>query len=293
MSNGRWIKLYRKFLEWPLFKSSPSAVCVFIDLLLTVDASGETRGTRLASVMEIAAETGLSEKTVRTALSRLVKDGSVSVGYRNGNRHSPVKALFTVVKWNEYQPYSTPVKITEPEPSTPVNITEVKQVTPVNITEDSGKNYQTSIPYNKDIIDINTENNTHTIENSGSVCVIDKAKKLANELWAIYPRKQDMSEAFSEVVHAAEREPDFEVFREKAVAAVSALRDITNGATDERKRFIPKMSTFFRKGSYMDDPETWRMQFGVFDARHGHGGYDFGIPVETQDKEQVEDVGKF
>ena len=84
--NG-WIKLHRKTLDWPWFKY-PNVAHIFQYCLLkaTFTARRALVGAQTVDLLPgqfvfgrkvAAAETGLSEQNVRTAIRKLVQDGSV------------------------------------------------------------------------------------------------------------------------------------------------------------------------------------------------------------------------
>lgn len=104
--------------------------------------------------------------------------------------------------------------------------------------------------------------------------------KLANDLWNIYPRKQDMIPSLSAVIRAIEREGDFGTFKALATAAVAKFAEITAKWEQADRRYIPKMSTFFDNASYRDDPSSWERN-----DKPSHGGYDFtGMKPVTQEE---------
>lgn len=88
MDNG-WIKLYRSLTEWEWYDNIPTKT-LWLHLLLTCnwqDAKwhGQTikAGQRVTSIGHLARETGLSERSVRTALEHLKSTGEVTTKSTN------------------------------------------------------------------------------------------------------------------------------------------------------------------------------------------------------------------
>ena len=102
--NIGWIKLFtRKFLNWGWYTDTP-VKCVFLHCLLRADHPDTTykgvpvkRGQFATTIPTLSKELGLSEQTVRTALSKLTSDHSI-------NRQSTNRfTLITVENWGKYQ----------------------------------------------------------------------------------------------------------------------------------------------------------------------------------------------
>lgn len=98
-----WIKLYRSLLDWCWFKDA-NTLQVFIYLLLkanTKDCGFQKitvkRGEFVASYTTICAATGLSIRSVRTAISHLKATGEVTV-----TQH-PKFSVFSIEKYELYQ----------------------------------------------------------------------------------------------------------------------------------------------------------------------------------------------
>lgn len=79
-----YIRLYRKIGEWRWYDDKPTLI-LFLHLLITVNWKDEAwhdimirRGQRLCSLPILAKETGLSERSVRTAISHLKSTGEVT-----------------------------------------------------------------------------------------------------------------------------------------------------------------------------------------------------------------------
>lgn len=103
MGVGGHIKIDRRILEWEWY-SDINTCRVFIHLLLKANwkdgrfqGTEVPRGSLVTSYSNLAKDTGLSVKNVRTALNHLETTGEVAV-----NRH-PKFSVVTVKKYNLYQ----------------------------------------------------------------------------------------------------------------------------------------------------------------------------------------------
>ena len=100
---GGWVKVFRDFTAWEWY-SDINVSRLFFHLLLTVNHK-ETRwqgqtikaGEKVTSMGNLAAETGLSVKQVRTALDKLKNSGCVTC--KRTNKWT----LISVVNWGKYQ----------------------------------------------------------------------------------------------------------------------------------------------------------------------------------------------
>ena len=98
-----YIRLYRKIGEWRWYDDKPTLI-LFIHLLITVNWKDEAwhdimirRGQRLCSLPILAKETGLSIKSVRTALSHLKETGEVA------DQSTSKYRIVTVNNFDKYQ----------------------------------------------------------------------------------------------------------------------------------------------------------------------------------------------
>ena len=98
-----WIKLNRKFLEWEWYGKS-EMVHLFLHLLLNANTVDERwqgmvikRGQLVTSYDILHTETGLSIRTLRTCISRLIKTGEVE-------REATNKfSIITICNYESYQ----------------------------------------------------------------------------------------------------------------------------------------------------------------------------------------------
>ena len=102
MTHG-WVKLHRKLLSWEWYKDSET-LHLFIHLLLKANhAAGKWqgievgRGELVTGRSSLSAETGLSDRSLRTRLTRLKNSGEILI--RTTSRYS----IVTIINYNEYQ----------------------------------------------------------------------------------------------------------------------------------------------------------------------------------------------
>ena len=99
-----WICLHRKVTSWKFYRN-PKAAHLFIHLLLSANYADSItggisikRGQLASSRQRLSKETGISERAIRTRLSRLVKSGEITV--RPTSRFS----VITICNYSQYQP---------------------------------------------------------------------------------------------------------------------------------------------------------------------------------------------
>ena len=101
--NKGWIKIHRRLLDWEWY-SDTNMVRLFLHLLLKANSSDRRwqgrevpRGSLVTSRATLQAETGLSQKTIRTCLARLIATGEIEV--EATNRFS----IITICNFDNYQ----------------------------------------------------------------------------------------------------------------------------------------------------------------------------------------------
>lgn len=101
--NKGWIKIHRKILDWEWY-SHESVFRVFTHLLLTVNHEDKKwqgmvikAGQKVTSLAHLANETGLTVRSVRTALENLKTTGELTI--KTTNRFT----LISIDKWSDYQ----------------------------------------------------------------------------------------------------------------------------------------------------------------------------------------------
>lgn len=104
MNNG-YVKIYRKFINWEWY-TDVNVKILFLHLLLTANHKPHkwrgkiiNPGQRVTSYSNLAAETGLTVKQVRTALNKLKSTGEVASESTN------LYTVITVANWALYQSY--------------------------------------------------------------------------------------------------------------------------------------------------------------------------------------------
>ena len=102
-SDGEYIKLYRKLINWEWYQDINTKT-LFLHLLLKAnwkDGSWQgisyKRGQLIASMNTLAVETGLTFEQVRTAIKHLKSTGEITY------EKIPKGGLFTVVEYNRFQ----------------------------------------------------------------------------------------------------------------------------------------------------------------------------------------------
>ena len=98
-----FVKIDRKITKWRWYKDT-STFKIFLHLILTANYEDREfedivikRGQRVASIRSLAAESGLTEKNVRTAIKHLKATGEVA------SLSTPKYTVFTVVNYEKYQ----------------------------------------------------------------------------------------------------------------------------------------------------------------------------------------------
>ena len=102
-SDGEFIKLYRKLINWEWYQDV-NTKALFIHCLLRANWKPGNwkgihyeRGQFITSLNTLAAETGLSFSQVRTALRNLIKTGEVTSSSQGRNR------IITIHLYDSYQ----------------------------------------------------------------------------------------------------------------------------------------------------------------------------------------------
>jgi hypothetical protein len=108
MNDIGWIKLHRKLIDWEWYKDV-NTFKLFLHLLLKANTEtkkwqGQTinRGQLITSLKNLSHETGLTEKEVRTAISKLEKTKEV------GKQTTSVNTTLTILNYDLYQSMGKP-----------------------------------------------------------------------------------------------------------------------------------------------------------------------------------------
>jgi hypothetical protein len=104
VTDGRgWYKTYRQIEEWEWYKT-PHMFHLFSHLLNRANFEDKKwqgkiikRGEFVTSVQHLSDETGISNKSIRTCLSRLKFTGEISV--KSANKYS----IISIIKYDSYQ----------------------------------------------------------------------------------------------------------------------------------------------------------------------------------------------
>lgn len=262
-----WIKLHRKMLQWQWWGDVVTSR-VFLYLLLAADYDG----TLKTNLSDISKESRIYLNGVRKAVNNLVSTGEIEVVRKNANDKVQT---FVIKNWSAYQATSAlPKKEGNDDSALP-------------------KKEGSSPPYEQEL-------NTRKILSppvSPPVAVDVRKKspypldwqKFADELWTIYPRRENYQSSMLAVMDAIEESGDFPAFSRAVRAAVEKYRDAVARWPAAERKYIPLMSTFFRNKKYMDDPETWRSG-----GRTGIGSYqgEYRMTGRIVTKEELEKTGE-
>lgn len=108
MNDIGWIKIHRKLIDWEWYKDV-NTFKLFMHLLLKANIETKkwqgltiNRGQLITSLKNLSHETGLTEKEVRTALSKLEKTKEV------GKQSSSVNTTLTMLNYDLYQSMGKP-----------------------------------------------------------------------------------------------------------------------------------------------------------------------------------------
>lgn len=98
-----WIKLHRKILEWE-WLAIPEMVSLYLYLLLTANHEEKEwqgqkiyRGQTIIGRKQLNQKLGISERKIRTCLTRLKTTNEIAI--KTTNRYS----IITIIKYNDYQ----------------------------------------------------------------------------------------------------------------------------------------------------------------------------------------------
>jgi hypothetical protein len=102
MSDG-WIKLHRKFRDWGWYKK-PETAMLFIELLLSANSKPQEwngmiiqRGQVVTSRESLSRALGISQRSIRTGLTRLKSTSEVTI--ETTNKYS----IITICNYDKYQ----------------------------------------------------------------------------------------------------------------------------------------------------------------------------------------------
>lgn len=253
-----WIKLHRKFTEWEWY-TDINTKSLFLHLLLCANhrdskyqGKDVKRGQIVTGRKKLSVDTGISEQSIRTSLTKLVSTNEITIETTNQN------SLITIIKYDLYQRNDiNSEQSTSGQPAEqPTNQPTINQqlTTNKNIKEyKEEKNKERS-----DFFDENNEveNVSPSIEfgkrfiNSGYIDS-DEWRNLTNEISSFFSISEiHQSNHYSQIgnfVRLQESKGNIEYLKKQFYA----YRDIKKGS---EKRFIHKWYTYIgsKEKSYED-----------------------------------------
>ena len=127
--NGKWIKIFTKFLNWEWYKDQ-NTKALFIHCLLKAnwkDGKFEghdiPRGSFVTGRKKLAQELGLSEQEIRTALKHLISTKELTI--KKTNKFS----IISIVKFEIYQQVNQQInqQLTNNHPTTNQQLTTIEE----------------------------------------------------------------------------------------------------------------------------------------------------------------------
>ena len=198
-----YVKISRKILDWEWYTDINTKV-LFLHILLKANwkpsrfqGTEVPRGSLVTSQQNMATETGLTIKNVRTALKHLENTGEVTV-----SRH-PKFSVITVKNYNQYQSSGSQMAVDgQSDGSRGATIEEGKKERKEEYNKSPKGDYESGTP-----------------ENS----IYATIRELYNSVCGSYPRLVKMSEARKKAINARIRagytREDFRILFEKAEAS--------------------------------------------------------------------------
>ena len=198
-----YVKISRKILEWEWYTDANTKV-LFLHILLKANWKDGRfqgvevpRGSFVTSLQNLAAETGLTVRNVRTALKHLENTGEVT-----SNRHAKFSVI-TVKNYDRYQSSDTQVTVNRQASDSQVTtIEEGKKERKEEYNKSPKGDYESGTP-----------------ESS----IYATIRELYNSVCGSYPRLVKMSEARKKAINARIRagytREDFRILFEKAEAS--------------------------------------------------------------------------
>lgn len=198
-----YVKISRKILEWEWYTDANTKV-LFLHILLKANWKDGRfqgvevpRGSFVTSLQNLAAETGLTVRNVRTALKHLENTGEVT-----SNRHAKFSVI-TVKNYDRYQSSDTQVTVNRQASDSQVTtIEEGKKGRKEEYNKSPKGDYESGTP-----------------ENS----IYATIRELYNSVCGSYPRLVKMSEARKKAINARMKTGytlnDFQTLFEKAEAS--------------------------------------------------------------------------
>jgi uncharacterized phage protein (TIGR02220 family) len=159
MSDQGWVCFYRKIKTWEWY-STPNMLHILFHLIVSANHKDGKwqgvdvkRGQLITGRKAISVDTGISEQSVRTCLTRLERTGEIT--QKSTNKFS----IITVCNYDDYQTQENPTnqQLTSNQPATNQQLTTNNNVNNITKNKDNvGQKPRQQIPYKK-IIDFFNE----------------------------------------------------------------------------------------------------------------------------------------
>lgn len=137
IENEGWIKLHRQLIKWEWYKKS-EMVHLFLHFLFLANHKEKKwqgqvilKGQFVSGRKKLAAETGISEQTLRTCINRLKSTNELT------SKATSKFTIFTVVNYEKYQQSNqqSNQQLTNNQPTTNQQLTTTKNVKNIRIKE--------------------------------------------------------------------------------------------------------------------------------------------------------------
>lgn len=144
-SDNGWIKLHRSLLEWEWY-SDVNVFRLFTHMLLIANHEQKPwrgieipKGSFISSIGHLAKGTTLSEREIRTAITKLKTTGELTSHSTN------TFTMFSITNWHLYQSSDKPKgkqatgerQATDKQPTTTKELEELKNIPPSGISEEA------------------------------------------------------------------------------------------------------------------------------------------------------------
>lgn len=197
-SNSGFILLYRGLTSWEWYKDINTKV-LFIHCILRANYEGEDwkgiyikRGSFVTSLENLAIETGLTVRQVRTSLDKLKRKR------RNGESELTVMSnrKFTFITVNNYEKFQAQAKKEQPQPATPDEPQE--EPTP----KDTGKKFSPDsaevMEFCKDYKELKNPVFRASFKNKVSICeILNQEGCYDKEYWAVVFKRSTLGWKYS------------------------------------------------------------------------------------------------
>lgn len=246
-----WLKLFYQFREWEWY-GDPNMVALFIHLLLRanfkpVRRKGEVygRGVVLTSREELSRETGISERTIRTCLTRLKTTNEITI------KATKQGSVITITNYDKYQSQNaendqrndqqSDQRPTNDRPTTDQQVTSSIEVKKERIEEYVVVDEMTREEFFNDFF---SEQRQATIE---QLCMarafgsIENFKRLATAVLAEWealpePKHRDLKDARQHLINHCSRKMSAECREQKPTTQNPTNNDTRNIETPATKR---------------------------------------------------------